>query len=219
VLRVGLGADTTSSIPVAVDNGATGHTVDIQRSKRPALLELSPANSKRTNVLVSEATQVIPLQVSPNADENSSKFPGLYYRNYLPIHDREHCFRSQVYWRWRQKDSIKLDKEFYRVVNDDMHKSKSSGRKSDGISLDLLATLLWGLLSFLYPKRRGKKKAKALLDCIFTILALKFPEYFDDALMESSRKYCRSWVTIAYKLQRTIDTQPTGGLNLSCIEA
>jgi hypothetical protein len=164
------------------------HDGGILGSKRPALSELSPDHNKRTNTIIYEANAGI--QVTPNLDENASKFPGLYYRNYLPLQDREHCFRGQI--QWRQKEGIKLDKEFFRPVHDDMQKSKSSGRKSDSICLDILANLLWALLLFLYPSRGGKKKAKALVDCIFNVLALKYPEYFDDALMDCSRKFCRS---------------------------
>jgi hypothetical protein len=192
------------------EHGDSGNNVD--RLKRPALAEISPANSKRTNGGIQVA-------VTPNENEIASKFPGLYYCSYLPIQAREQCFRSQVHWRWRQKEGIKLDKDFYWVIHNDMAKPKSSRKKSDGISLDLLGTLLWALLAFLYPSRRGKKKAMALVDCVFTVLAKNYPEYFEQALLVSSRKFCRTRVTMAYKLQRTIDTQPTGGLNLGCIDS
>jgi hypothetical protein len=98
--------------------------------KRPVLAVLTPPNSKRTNF-----NRGIQLEVTPNEDENGSKFPGLYYCNYLPLQDHEHCFCSQVHWRWRQKDGIKLDKVFCWIVQNDMEKSKSSGRKSDGMNL------------------------------------------------------------------------------------
>jgi hypothetical protein len=68
----------------------------IPRFKRPALAELSPAHSKRTNSLITEANGGILVPVTPNVDENYSKFPGLYYRNYLPIQDREHCFHRRM---------------------------------------------------------------------------------------------------------------------------
>jgi hypothetical protein len=59
------------------------HGVSANRSKRPALAELSPFTTKRTNVIVTEANGGIQVPVTPNEDKNSSKFPGLYHRSYL----------------------------------------------------------------------------------------------------------------------------------------
>jgi hypothetical protein len=70
-----------------------------------------------------------------------------------------------------------------------MVKPKSSQKKSDGICLDILGTLIWCFLTFLFPSRRGEKKAKALVDCVFSILVMKYPEYFEEVLMESSQNF------------------------------
>jgi hypothetical protein len=107
------------------DHGDGVNTPSV-RLKRHALSELTPVNSKRTNSHNSEANGCIRLQVTPNEDKNDTNFSGLFNRSYLPIHDQEQCFWSQLYWRWRQKEGIKLDKEFYRVIHNDMVKPKSS---------------------------------------------------------------------------------------------
>jgi hypothetical protein len=74
-------------------HGGSATTTGTLRPKRPALAELSPANSKRTNLLLSAANGGS--QVTPNEEENASKFPGLYYQNYLLLQDREQCSCSE----------------------------------------------------------------------------------------------------------------------------
>jgi hypothetical protein len=64
-----------------------------------------------------------------------------------------------------------------------------------------------------------KIKAKTLVECMSYIIMKKVPEFFEQSIFEWSRKLCWKKVTIPYKIQRTIDTQPTGGLNLGCIKS
>jgi hypothetical protein len=209
------------STPIVARRFPEDPRASILRDKRPPLADISPVNHKRTNNLVAQinvgphnGNAVTPIQ------GEEYKFPnGLYNRSYLPVHENEHFVRSSIDWRWKQQDGVRLDKELYRVMHDDMSKAKSSGKKSDGIDLEFLASAIWLFLSFLYPQRKHKIKAKALVESIFIFLLNKYPEYFQDTLLESCRKYCRQNVTVPYKIQRTIDTQPTGGLNLGCIES
>jgi hypothetical protein len=184
-------------------------------SKRPALVDISPVNRMRTNSHSSEVNEGHWNEVSPMTSFHN----GYYNRSYTPLQIQEHLVRSSVDWRWKQKEGIKLDRALFKTINEDMAKKKSSGKKSDGIDCENLGNLIWLLLDFVFPQRKGKSKAKALVVGISSYLLKEYPEYFHDAMLDANRKFARENVTKAFKIQRTIDTQPTGGLNLSSIDS
>jgi hypothetical protein len=102
---------------------------------------------------------------------------------------------------------------------EDIAKKKTSGKKCDSIDCDDLGNLIWLFLDFVFPHRKGKSKTRALVGGISSYLLNEYPEHFEDVMMEANRKFTRDNVTLAYKIQQTIDTQPTGGLNLACIDS
>ena len=180
-------------------------------AKRRALGDIYPVNRKRTNGIVVELNAGQWNQATP-----SHRFHyGYYSREYTPLQIQEHFVRSAVDWRWKHKDGIQLDKELNKALNDDMAKSKSSGKKSDEIDIDTLGRVILSLLSFLYPGRKGKMKAKALVDYLFKVILKQHATYFEDAMIVKNRQFCRDNVMLSYKIQQTIDTQPTGGLNVT----
>ena len=174
--------------------------------------DISPVNNKKTNAFIAEAN-VVP--VTPQED---LYYCGNWRRNtnyvYYPYHFHEHLVYSSVDWRWRDCQGKKLDRELHKALIDDWAKSKSQGtNKSRKIDLVLFANVIWNLLGFLYSPRKRKTMCTALVQCIFRVLALKYPEYFSEILLAESILFLRRKVTLPYKFQRTIDTQPTGGLN------
>jgi hypothetical protein len=143
----------------------------------------------------------------------------MHRRDYLPRHREEHLVYSSVHWKWRSNQGKSLDKGLMMVVNDEMSRKKTGvSKKKRAIDLDTLAVLLWALLGFVYSSRFLKTRAEALVRCVFHVMMNLYPELFKDILMKESRAFLRKHVMHAYKIQRTIDTEPTGGLNYGSIE-
>ena len=175
--------------------------------------DISPVNHKKTNVSIAEANGGLPVTPQENLDYRGRIWQSNNYR-YLPYHFQEHLVYSSVDWRWRDCQGKKLDKDLYKALFEDRTIRKSQGtNKSRKIDLGLLANILWSLLLFLYSPRKRKTMCTALVQCIFRVLALKYPEYFSEILLAESILFLPSKITLPYKFQRTIDTQPTGGLN------
>jgi hypothetical protein len=86
------------------------------------------------------------------------------------------------------------------------------------VNLEVLASLLWGVLAFVYSSQYLKTRAEVLVRCIFHVLVDQYPECFKDVLINESCTFLRKHITHAHKFQQTIDTQPTGGLNYGSIE-
>jgi hypothetical protein len=108
-------------------------------------------------------------------------FPNGYYkRSYTRLQIQEHLVRSSVDWRWKQKEGIKLDRAIFKMINEDLAKKKSSGKKSDSIDCHDLGNHIWLFLDFVFPQRKGKSKARALVFGISYYLLKEYPEYFHD---------------------------------------
>jgi hypothetical protein len=185
-------------------------------SKRPVLADILPATRMRTNAHLAEVKAGQWNEVTPphNLFHN-----GYYNPSYTPMQIQEHLVRSSVDWQWKQKEGVKLDRALFKTINDDIAKKKSTGKKSDGIDCNNLGNLIWLFLNFVFPQRKGKSKARALVGGISSFLLKEYPDYFQDVMLDANQKFARDNVTKAYKIQQTIDTQPTGGLNLSSIDS
>jgi hypothetical protein len=181
-------------------------SLQVSVGKRSSAIDISPPNHKRTN----DASGPDGLHINPR---------GLHSRSYLPSHYQSHLVYSSVDWKWRANEGKELDVALHGVVHDKMNRPKSGcTKKKRQIDLTCLAHLLWMLMSFVYSCRHLKTRAEALVRCMFRVLAKEYPELFKDVLIQECRNYIRQHVTHAYKFQRTIDTQPTGGLNYGSIE-
>jgi hypothetical protein len=168
--------------------------------------------------------------VAPNINGNSvtpneevpppSIYPhSLHRRTYLPGHRNENLVYSSVNWKWRTNQGKSLDKGLMMVVNDEMVQKKMGvTKKKRAIDLDFLAALIWALLGFVYSSRFLKSRAEALARCVFHGMMNLYLDLFKDILLKESRAFLRKHVMHAYKIQRTIDTEPTGGLNYGSIE-
>jgi hypothetical protein len=177
----------------------------------------SPHTTRNGNV---EST-VIGNSITPNQEEPTpSHYPHhLHRRQYLPGHRDENLVYSSVHWKWRTNQGKSLDKGLMMVVNDEMSRRKTGvTKKKRSINIDFLAGLIWALLGFVYSSRYMKTRAEALVRCVFHGMMKLYPDLFKDALMKESRAFLRKHVMHAYKIQRTIDTVPTGGLNYGSIE-
>jgi hypothetical protein len=75
------------------------------------------------------------------------------------------------------------------------------------------------LLKFLYSPHHHKTLAEALVGSLFGNLSEKFPCEFGNPLMKASSMLIRRQKLKEWKFQRTIDIQPTGGLNYCSIES
>jgi hypothetical protein len=162
-----------------------GNPVVIQcsGSKRPALADISPVNSRRTNSHLADVNGGQWNEVTPHHSFSN----GYYKRSYTPLQIQEHFVRSSVDWRWKQKEGIKLDRAIFKTINDDIAKKKSSGKKSDQIDSENLGNLIWLFLDFVYPQRKGKSKARALVGGIYLCLLKEFPDYFHDVMLDQSK--------------------------------
>lgn len=81
------------------------------------------------------------------------------------------------------------------------------------MDLELLASLLWVLVSFVCVRRHLKSGAKALVLCAFKALAVQHPDLFRNVLVQESRTFLRHEVFQAWTFQRTIDVYSGGGLD------
>jgi hypothetical protein len=130
-----------------------------------------------------------------------------------------HLVFSSIDWKWREKQGKAMDLALHGAVHDEMNRPKSGAQKKDRvINIKLLGSLLWQFMMFIYGTRYLKSRAEALVCAIFQILAMEYPELFNEVLIRECRKFLRQNVTHAHKFQRTIDLQPTGGLNYGSIE-
>lgn len=73
------------------------------------------------------------------------------------------------------------------------------------VDLGLLGNIVWSVLAFVCVRRLVKTCAKALVQCIFRVLAQQHPDIFGDVLVQESRGHPRQEVFQAWKFQRTID--------------
>ena len=133
---------------------------------------------------------------------------------------------SSIHWKWQgvngkpTKLGKALDNALKDAVEEETMKDKTNGMaKNRKINLELDSKLIWNLLAFVHPTRQTKTRAQALVDCVFEVLPLLYPEHFGEALLHGCRKYLRKHVTKAWKFQKTIDTIPTGGLNYGSCNA
>jgi hypothetical protein len=183
--------------------------------KRAIVSDISPANHKRVNGIINDVVSPEVLTDSLHINPRS-----LHNRGYLPNHLQNHLVYSCVDWKWRCKKGKELDLSLHQCVHDELNREKSSGRKKiRAIDLHILGKVLWSLMAFLYGTRFLRTRAEALVKCIFQVLAKEYPDLFKDVLVKECRRaFMREHVTRAYKFQRTIDTQPTGGLNYGSIE-
>jgi hypothetical protein len=176
-------------------------------------VDISPSNQKRTNasdpVTPDDGPTWACLEINPRS---------LHNRPYSPYALNNHLVYSSVPWKWRDKHGKAFDLNLHTAIHDELNRPKSGAKKNRQINLTVLGILLWKLMTFLYGCRFLKTRAEALVLCIFQVLANEYPELFKDILIKESRKFLRKHVTHAHKFQRTIDTQPTGGLNYGSIE-
>jgi hypothetical protein len=187
---------------------------DGRAPKRVILSDISPANCKRTSG--ANRNVATPDDISDSLHINPRS---LHKRSYLPSYLQNHLVYSSIDWKWRAKSGVDFDVRLHEVVHDELNREKSSGKKKSwAIDLELLANVLWALMLFLFGTRHLKTRAGALVQCIFRVLVKEYPEVFKDVLLKECRSFMRENVTWAYKFQRTIDTQPTGGLNYGSIE-
>jgi hypothetical protein len=181
--------------------------------KRAPVVDISPPNQKRTN---GQNSVVTPdkgrdgLHINPRS---------VHKRVYNGYHLSANLVYSSIDWKWREKQGKSLDLALHESVHDEMNRPKSGAQKKDRlINIQILGSLLWRLMMFIYGTRYLKSRAEALVRAIFQVLAKEYPELFNDILITECRRFLRQNVTQAHKFQRTIDLQPTGGLNYGSIE-
>jgi hypothetical protein len=122
--------------------------------------------------------EVHPLSVYPHS---------LHHRNYLPRHRNEQLVYSSVHWKWRTNQGKQLDKGLMMVVKDEMEHPKTGvTRKNQRINLELLASLFWSLVAFVYTSRFLKTRAEALVKYIFQVIVEKHLKAFRDVLLHES---------------------------------
>jgi hypothetical protein len=189
------------------------------RGKRAPLLDISPPNNKRTNGYISGATNGNIVTPRDEVIETPIFPEGLHRREYTPGHKYNKLVYSSIDWKWRSLQGKSMDKGLFYAVHDELQRPKTGAKKKErGPNLELLSTLLWTMMGFVYSSRYLKTRAEALILCVFHVLADQYPELFKDVLMRESRSYIRRHVTKPYKFQRTIDLNPTGGLNYGSLE-
>ena len=122
--------------------------------------------------------------------------------------------------KWKTKQGSHLDRALHGVVLDEAGRVKVNVTKSRRrINLDLLGAVLWRLLAFLYMGRWLKSRFTALANCVFGQICDKHPDIFRPILTKYAKRHIRKEVFQAWKFQRTIDLEATGGLNYECLNS
>jgi hypothetical protein len=93
------------------------------------------------------------------------------------------------------------------------------GKKDRAIDLQLPLNAMMMLVKFLYSPQHQKTIAEALVGCVYNVIHEKFPSEFGNPLMKESALFIRRKKLKDWKFQKTINIQPTGGLNYCSIES
>jgi hypothetical protein len=146
--------------------------------KRTALEDISPSNKRTTEHIAAHAhVRFVSPQEEYQLDSSLyySQTPHRFHsRHYLPGEIQKKMVRSLVDFRWRQNAGITLDKALFRVIDDEMNRGKSAGKKKDrDIQVDLLGDVIDALLKFLYSPRHQSTQIEALVDCIFNVTCVR----------------------------------------------
>jgi hypothetical protein len=110
----------------------------------------SPRSNRRTNTYISAI--VNGNHVTPNEVHVPHNYPqSIHRQSNLPIYRDENLVFSSVSWKWKTNQGKALDKGLFFAVKDEMERPKSGvGKKGRRVNLEVLGTLLWSLLSFVY---------------------------------------------------------------------
>jgi hypothetical protein len=188
--------------------------------KRGPLEDISPANKRTTAV---NGAWISPTGVDDEEEpcRHPTSMPHRFHsRSYTPNEEQKRLVRSLVDYRWRQKVGIDLDKALFKVLDDENMRDRSAKkRKERQVDVELLGLVIIGLLKFLYSPRHQRTLAEALVMCVFNVLRRNFPSEYQTIVLKESAMLLRREKMKAYKFQRTIDEQPTGGLNYGSIES
>lgn len=99
---------------------------------------------------------------------------------------------SSIWCEWTQPSGISLQKPLEAAITDENSEDMRNGNpKERGLSLELFAHVVWCVVSFVHVRRHLKTRAKAIVKCVFVVLAMQHPELFGDALTQESQAHLR----------------------------
>lgn len=117
---------------------------------------------------------------------------------------------SSIWLKRHKPRGVAMDKELDKAVLDEAGKDKQNGTGSKRrIDLEIMGSMLWQLLTFVYMSRWLRARAKALVQCLFHVLVVKYPEYFWEPLLKESRVFLKREVFQPWKFHKAIDLVAT----------
>lgn len=95
--------------------------------------------------------------------------------------------QSSIWHKWSRPSGAALQKHLEAAIADENCKEMRNGNAKDqSINLELFAHAIWSVVSFVHVRRHLKTRAKAIVKCVFTVLAVQCPDPFRDILMQES---------------------------------